>query len=82
MLYFRAQDKGMMNGEYAWFAFFSTITKNVSQPWLSLDIADDELDHRKKVYYAIKQVRYWLKEPKNNLKNSFRRQRLNVLNIK
>lgn len=47
----------MLDGEYAWFAFFSAVEKSISQPWKALDISDDEdLEYRKKAYYAIKQV--------------------------
>lgn len=54
-----AQDRGMMNGDYAFNMYTEYATQAVLQPWLAMNItsATPDYQYRLQAFYAIKLVR-------------------------
>ena len=53
---FKAQDLNMTNGDYAFITFSDRVTDVFIRPWIPYDLSPEQLDHRKKAFYAVKQV--------------------------
>lgn len=52
-----AQDKGMTDGEYAFFTFTDYPSDYTTEPWAEIDVDSiEELESRQKAFYAVKQV--------------------------
>jgi len=59
-LLFRAQDRNMTNGDFAWFTFRAQKTPFTYRPWdwygLFVDVPADELPRRRRAFRGVKQV--------------------------
>jgi len=54
---FRAQDRNMTNGDFAFFTFWPQQDTRTDLPWLySVGGGDDLPPHRLRAFYALKQV--------------------------
>lgn len=51
-----AQDRGMMNGDYAFLTYADYATEAVLKPWWIF--SQSELEHRSKSLYAVNLVRF------------------------
>ena len=55
---FRAQDRGMTNGDYAFFTFSSLYRSSATErPWTWFDMENEDVEQRLKAFYSLKQVR-------------------------
>jgi len=55
---FRAQDRNMTNGDYAFFTFSSLYrSSSTEKPWALYDMQNEDVERRLKAFYALKQVR-------------------------
>jgi len=55
---FRAQDRNMTNGDYAFFTFSSLYRASYTeQPWSAYDMENEVVQWRIKAFYSLKQVR-------------------------
>ena len=54
---FRAQDRNMTNGDYAFFTFSSLYQSSSTQkPWASYGMQNKDAERRLKAFYSLKQV--------------------------
>jgi hypothetical protein len=54
---FRAQDRDMTSGDYAFFTFTDVRTESILTPWLAYNITQHDIDYRLQAFAAVKQVR-------------------------
>jgi len=52
---FRAQDRNMTNGDFAWFTFWPLPGPIISIPWMFYDRTRSP--YRRRAFYALKEVR-------------------------
>jgi len=58
-LLFRAQDRNMTNGDFAWFTYWPRRSPRTDRPWTQYGrYVDDpnDLPRRQRAFYAVKQV--------------------------
>jgi len=56
---FRAQDRNMTNGDYVYFTFSSLYSATPTErPWVDYNMDDEDAERRRKLFYAVKQVRF------------------------
>lgn len=53
---FMAQDRNMTYGDYVFFTMASIPVAETKQPWINYNTTGQDLDHRIKALYAMKQV--------------------------
>ena len=62
-LLFRAQDRNMTNGDYAFFTFSSLYAaSSTEKPWALYDMQNEDVEQRLKAFYSLKQVQKWLQK--------------------
>jgi len=54
---FRAQDRNMTNGDFAFFTFWPQQGSVSDTPWLYYNIDADDLPRRLRAFYIVKEVR-------------------------
>ena len=55
---FKAQDKNMLGGDFALFAFSDLATDSTLQPWLAYNVTNETGTHRMDAFRALKLVRF------------------------
>jgi len=54
---FRAQDRNMTNGDYAFFTFSSLYSAaSTEKPWALYNMENENVERRLKAFYSLKQV--------------------------
>jgi uncharacterized membrane-anchored protein len=54
---FKAQDKGMTDGDYVFFTMASIPVPATKKPWITYNMTGLDFNYRLKALYAMKQVR-------------------------